>query len=509
MKADRVGSGRPTKGSREDAAQPISLEEAAALLGVSRSTMNRWQQQGRVRGTKIGRQWRYRRSDLEKLGQAIHPSAAAVNVAEVDRAIAQTGAGAAVDSVSFERPAPGYPGTAEEQAIYDAFRKLLAEAAQAGASDIHIDVARDASVVRQRIDGVLHEVTRLPRSAHDALAACIKAHSGIALDQRGTPQDGRFAFRLPEKEFDVRVATIPAVFGESIVMRLLDQQATVMRLDGPHGMYPEDLAKYRRALHQPCGLLVVSGPTGSGKTTIMYAGLLHVAAAHLKVMSIEDPVEYSFPHVTQVAVNRKAGLTFETGLRSFLRHDPDVIMVGEIRTLQAAETAVQAAITGHLVMTTLHTETAAGVVTRLLDMGIESFMVAQTLIYASAQRLVRKVCSECRQPDEPDLKPLSSNAERARRGGYELPDHPTFVRGAGCDHCRHTGYYGRTGIYEVMEITPELQRLIARRATTEEIEAAAVRGGMRTLAADALRKAAEGITSVAEAARMTGGVSLG
>jgi type II secretory ATPase GspE/PulE/Tfp pilus assembly ATPase PilB-like protein len=234
----------------------------------------------------------------------------------------------------------------------------------------------------------------------------------------------------------------------------------------------------------------------------MYAGLLEIAKPEVKSMSIEDPVEYSFPHVTQIAVNKKAGLTFEAGLRSFLRHDPDVIMIGEIRSLEAAEIAAQAAIVGHLVMTQLHAETAAGAVTRLLDMGLEPFMVAQTLIYVSAQRLARKVCPECTQPDEPDFKLLSSLAERARKGGYELPEKPAFLRGAGCDHCRQTGYRGRTGIYEVMEVDAEIQRLIARRASTEEIEAAAVRSGMRTLAADALRKAAEGITSVAEAARV-------
>ncbi|MFB3880066.1 MAG: ATPase, T2SS/T4P/T4SS family [Armatimonadota bacterium] len=480
----------------------LSLEEAAGVLGVSRSTMHRWQQQGRLRGVRIGRQWRYRRSELEKLGQVTHPSAAAVNIAEVGRAVAQTALEGAGEQVSLERPALGYPGTIEEQAIYDLFRKMLAEAAGAGASDIHIDAERDASVVRQRVDGVLHEVARLPRSAHDALVACIKAHADIPLDQRGMPGDGRLAFKLGERGYDTRVATIPAVFGESVVMRLLDQRMTLMRLDGAHGMYPEDLEKYRRALRQPCGMLLVCGPTGSGKTTIMYAGLLEISNPAIKMMSIEDPVEYSFPHVTQIAVNRKAGLTFEAGMRAMLRHDPDVVMVGEIRSLEGAETAAQIAITGHLVLTQLHAETAAAAVTRLFDMGVEPFMVSQTLIYVSAQRLARKVCPECKQSDEPDVKLLSSLAERARRGGYELPEKPAFLRGAGCDHCRHTGYRGRIGIYEVMEIDSRLRRLIARRAATEEIEAEAVRNGMHTLAADGLRKAAEGITSVAEAARV-------
>jgi len=481
----------------------VSLDEAAQVLGVSRSTLYRWQQQGRLRGFKVGRQWRFRRSDLDKLSQATHPSAAAVNVAELDVALADLSARAeAAGEIVFDLGMPGYPVTEEERAVENAFSAILAAAVGAGASDVHMDASRNGTIVRQRIDGVLHEALRVPKSSHAALVACIKAHSGIPLDQRGLPQDGRFTFRVGEKEFDVRTATIPAVYGESVVMRLLDQAVTLLRLDGPHGMYPEEVEKYRRALRSPTGMLLVCGPTGSGKTTILYAGLLEIANSELKTMSIEDPVEYSFRHVTQIAVNKKAGLTFEAALRAIARHDPDVVLIGDIRTLESAEVAAQMAITGHLVMTQLHAETAAGAVTRLLDMGLEPFMVVQTLIYVSAQRLARKVCPECKQPDDPHFKLLSSLAERARRGGYELPDKPQFMRGAGCDHCRQTGYRGRTGIYEVMEIDREIQRLIARRATTEEIQEAAVRNGMRTLAADALRKAAEGITSLAEAARV-------
>jgi len=494
----RQKTGRSTKPQEK----ALSLDEAAQVLGVSRSTLYRWQQQGRLRGFKVGRQWRFRRSELDAFSKGTHPSAASVNVSELDTALADLSAGQAA-KVTFDPPVPGYPATEEEKAVENAFSALLAAAAEAGASDIHIDAERGDSVVRQRIDGVLHEMLRLPKSSHAALVACIKAHGGIPMDQRALPQDGRFTVHVGDDEFDVRLATIPAVYGESLVMRLLDQKATLVRLDGAHGMYPEDLEKYRRALRRPCGMLIVSGPTGSGKTTILYAGLLEIADSERKMMSIEDPVEYSFPHVTQVAVNKKAGLTFEAGLRSFLRHDPDVVMAGEIRTLESAEIAAQTAITGHLMMTTLHAETAAAAVTRLLDMGLEPFMVAQTLVYVSAQRLARKVCPECKQPDEPDLRVLSPLVASARRGGYDLPDKPAFMRGAGCDHCRHTGYYGRTGIYECMEVDREIQRLIARRATMEEILEAAVRGGMRTLAADGLRKAAEGITSVAEVERVT------
>jgi type II secretory ATPase GspE/PulE/Tfp pilus assembly ATPase PilB-like protein len=294
---------------------------------------------------------------------------------------------------------------------------------------------------------------------------------------------------------------MPAVYGESVVMRLLPQSVWLVQLDQV-GLCPEDRYRYEHALTRPCGMLILSGPTGSGKTTVLYAGLRQIASPERKTLTVEDPVEYSFPHVTQTAVNRKAGLTFEAAQRAFLRQDPDVVMVGEIRTLESAELAAQTAITGHLVMTVLHATTAAGAITRLLDMGLEPFMTAQTLIFVSAQRLARKVCPECAQPHEPDFDILSPLAEAARVGGYHLPGSPKFMHGAGCDHCRQTGYRGRTGIYETLEVNRDIQRFILARASTEELQQAAVRSGMTTLAADGLRKAADGITSVAEVARV-------
>jgi len=482
--------------------QMLTLDQAAAALGVSRSTLYRWQNEGRVRGFKVGRQWRFRRSDLDKFGQMTHPSAAAVNVAELRKLIGKTGVPTKdITALTVEPPLQDYPATEEEQAIDSLFRAILASGAKADATDIHIDAEREATVVRQRIDGVLHEALRLPKSAHDALAACIKAHAGIPLDQRSLPQDGRFTIHAGGEEYDVRTATIPAVYGESVVLRLLVQAARLVQLD-QLGMHPDDLQRYQRALVRPCGMITVTGPTGCGKTTVLYAGLRQIARPDVKVHTVEDPVEYAFPHVTQVAVNRKAGLTFETAQRALMRHDPDVMMIGQIGTLESAELCLQAAITGHLVMTTLHATTAAGAITRLLDMGIEPFMLAQALVYVSAQRLARKVCPECAQPDKPDFDLLSPLAERGRAGGYRLPENPKFMRGAGCDHCRQTGYWGRTGLFETMEVNREIQRLIAARADTKEIEEAAVRAGMTTLAADGLRKAADGITSVAEVARL-------
>jgi len=318
-------------------------------------------------------------------------------------------------------------------------------------------------------------------------------------------QDGRFRFVLDGGECDVRVATLPSIHGESVVMRLLPRLAQLFHpLDSPGlGMSPVDLERFRRLLHAPAGMILVSGPSGSGKTTLMYSALQDVANPEIKTFTIEDPVEYAFPWVTQASVNVKAGFTFEQAMRAVFRHDPDVIMLGDIRTLQVADLAARYAMTGRLVMGTIHASSAAGAIWRLLDMGVEPFALAESLICLVSMRLVRKVCGQCGAPDQPNYTVLSTLVERAKAGGYKLSEDPRFRRGSGCEACRRSGYYGRTGIYEVMEIGPELQRLVASRAPAETLREAAVRSGMTTLVGDGLRKAAEGITSVAEAARVT------
>jgi type IV pilus assembly protein PilB len=482
----------------------VGLDGAAGILGVSRSTLQRMLKQGNVRGFKVGRQWRFRRSDLDKFGRMSHPSSAGVKVNEIDALAAsvasrEKGAG----DVQFESSPSGFPASEEEASLDELLKRLLAEAVQHDASAIHIEPSRDATNVRLRIDGVLHHVLEMPRYAHKALIVCVKQHAGLALDQEQIAQDGRFRFTLDGTECDVRVATLPTIHGESAVMRLLPQVAQLLTLGSPAlGMSTTDLERFRRLLHQPCGLLLVIGPSGCGKTSLLYAGLQDVASPEIRSITIEDPVEFGFRWVTQAPVNVKAGFTFEQAVRATARQDPDVIMIGELRSQSVADMAARLAMTGHLVMSVLHSSSAAGGIWRLLDMGVEPFALAESLICLVSMRLVRKVCGNCGAPDRPNSSVLTSLAARAKAGGYELPEHPSFRRGAGCDACRKSGYYGRTAIYEVMEVTPDIRRLIAARAPAEALREAAVRNGMTTLTADGLRKAAEGITSLTEVARL-------
>jgi excisionase family DNA binding protein len=482
----------------------VSLDEAAGVLGVSRSTLQRMLKQGNIRGFKVGRQWRFHRGDLDKFSRMAHPSAAAVKVTELDTVFADLQARLKGPCrFEFDPSLPGYPAAEEEHAIERAIKAILFAAVDASATDIHIDAERGETVVRQRLDGVLHEFMRIPASVHKALVAGIKLHAGVPVDQQQTNQDGRFFLRVDEREYDVRVATLPAVHGESVVLRLLDRTSRLPDLNNPNlGLSEKDLPRYRRALTAPMGLIVVAGPTGSGKTTLLYAGLQEVIGPEKKTMTVEDPVEFSFHWATQAAVNVKAGFTYEHAVRALMRHDPDVVMIGELRTLPVAEMACQIALTGHLVMSVLHASSAAGAIHRLLDMGLEPFVLSESLLCVVSQRLVRRICAKCVQPDQPPFSVLAPLVERAQAGGYQLPENPSFRRGPGCEACRKSGYRGRTGIYEVMEINPELQRLIAARAPADALRQAAVRNGMTTLAADGLRKAAEGITTVAEVARL-------
>ncbi|MGB9887075.1 MAG: GspE/PulE family protein [Moorellales bacterium] len=376
-----------------------------------------------------------------------------------------------------------------------AVSEIIAGALAEGASDVHVEPRRDCVLVRYRMDGMLREVMRLPRGLHAPLVSRIKVLSGMDIADRRVPQDGRIRVREP-READVRVSTLPTVLGEAAVLRILDRARTVPRLEAL-GYSGEALARIRRAAARPYGMILVTGPTGSGKTTTLYAVLAEVAAPHINVIAVEDPPEYELPGVRQVAVNPKAGLTFATALRAILRQDPDVVMVGEIRDSETARIAVQAALTGHLVLSTLHTNDAASAPARLVDMGAEPYLVASCLLVVVAQRLARTVCPRCAEeyvpePDSPAWGFLNGGEPRGMR----------LKRGRGCPECGRTGYRGRTAVAEAMAVSRGIRDLIRRGADADRIRDLAVAEGMVPLAEDARKKALEGITTPEEAMRV-------
>ncbi|MBI3332660.1 MAG: type II/IV secretion system protein [Candidatus Omnitrophica bacterium] len=365
---------------------------------------------------------------------------------------------------------------------------FLSDAIRNRASDVHLDPSQEQLKVRFRIDGILHESTALPKHLEPAVVSRIKILASLDIAERRKPQDGRFRIMMDGHEVDVRVSVMPAIDGEAVVLRLLD--TTGIRI-GLHelGMATEFLPKYQALLKRPWGILLVTGPTGSGKTTTLYASLASLNAAERNIITIEDPVEYRLAGIRQIPVNPTVGLTFATGLRSILRQDPDVIMVGEIRDRETAEIAIQAALTGHLVFSTLHTNDAPTAITRLLDMGIEPFLVASSLIGVAAQRLVRTICPDCKAP-APNPAPLP------------LPS-KTLFHGKGCRKCGNSGYRGRLGIFELMAMDEEMGRLTIAKASTAGLREHAVQKGMRTLRDDGISKAADGVTTLDEVLRVT------
>ena len=382
-----------------------------------------------------------------------------------------------------------------EAPIIRVINVLLSQAVRDAASDIHIEPERRAVRIRYRLDGVLHEIMTLPKYLHAALISRIKIMSEMNIAERRVPLDGHIRIRHEGRDFDIRVSTVPTVFGEKAVLRLLEQSSILLGLE-KLGFFPETQADMELIISQPYGIILTTGPTGSGKSTTQCAVLNRLASPEVNIMTVEDPVEYIIPGVNQVHVNRKAGLTFATAMRAFLRQDPDIIMVGEIRDLETAETAVQASLTGHLVLSTLHTNDAPTSITRLIDMGIEPFLVAASLTGALAQRLARKICKECKEAYKPPAEAL------ARLGFATDNGDVTFFRGRGCDACRHTGYKGRLGVFELMLINNEIRDLIVKRAPLSEIRAAAKANGMKNLKADGLAKVIEGITTIEEVMRV-------
>ncbi|MEW6278676.1 MAG: type IV-A pilus assembly ATPase PilB [Candidatus Eremiobacterota bacterium] len=384
----------------------------------------------------------------------------------------------------------------DEAPIVRVVNLIISQAINDKASDIHIEPEAKSVRVRYRVDGVLHDVMSPPKHIQAPMVSRIKIMANMDIAERRIPQDGKIHLHHDSREFDLRVSTIPTVHGEKVVMRILDKGSVMLGLN-KLGFYDDNLKMWEEIVEKPYGMLLVTGPTGSGKSTTLYSCLNKLNSGEKNLLTIEDPVEYQIPGINQVQANEKAGLTFAFALRAFLRQDPDIIMVGEIRDGETAKIAVEAALTGHLVLSTLHTNDASGAISRLVEMGVEPFLVASALIGVLAQRLARMICPNCKESFVPP-------AEATRKFGLTMfsDSDISFYRGRGCDHCKMTGYRGRTGIHEVLMITDRVRGLILQRASTAEIRQAAIEGGMKTMQDDGLRKVLDGVTSVEECLRV-------
>lgn len=386
--------------------------------------------------------------------------------------------------------------TTEDAPVVSIVNSLISQAVKERASDIHIEPLERYIRVRLRIDGVLREVVTFPRTTHAAIVSRIKIMGEMDIAEKRLPQDGRSQTVEQGREIDLRISTAPTILGEKVVIRVLDKQAVVLDV-GAIGFSSDNLARYRMLYAQSYGMVLVTGPTGSGKTTTLYATLTELNTPVKNLITVEDPVEYRLDGINQIQVNQKAGLTFANGLRSILRQDPNVVMVGEIRDLETAQIAVRAALTGQLVFSTLHTNDAAGAVTRLIDMGIEPFLVASSVLGVVAQRLVRLICPDCKIAYNPE-------PDSFERTFLELKpdDKVQLFKGSGCQHCGQTGYRGRMAIHEVMKVTGALRELIENKVSSEEIAAMAKKEGMITMRMDGIAKAYQGQTTVTEVMRV-------
>jgi general secretion pathway protein E len=417
--------------------------------------------------------------------------------------------------------------SAEDAPIIRFVNSLIFNASKEKASDIHIEPGDKEIIVRNRVDGVLHEVKRAPKAHHASIIARVKIMAGLNIAEKRLPQDGRIRRKIAGKEVDMRVATVPTAHGERVTIRLLDKSAMALSLE-VIGLAKDHLNIIKDTIHRPHGIFLVTGPTGSGKTTTLYSCLSEINRPDLNILTVEDPVEYQLAGISQVQVQPKIDLTFAKGLRSFLRHDPDVIMVGEIRDLETAEIAIQASLTGHLVLSTIHTNDAATGITRLVDMGVQPFLVASSLVALQAQRLIRRVCKQCAKPHRPIAEqlidvgidpdaffagePSLNQPVRDAHGeilpitapeGRILPPRGMVFEANGCEACGNSGYSGRTGVYELLPVTEEVRRLAIRNADASEIKGAAMAEGMRTLRDDGAHKVLSGMTTIEEVMRVT------
>jgi type IV pilus assembly protein PilB len=385
----------------------------------------------------------------------------------------------------------------DEAPIVKFVNALITQAVQDRASDIHIEPQEHNLRVRYRVDGVLHEVTTQSRRVHAGVVSRLKIMADLDIAERRVPQDGRISLRVGSKGIDLRVSTLPTVYGEKVVLRILDKSSVLLQL-ADLGFLEDTYARYEYSFRKPYGMILVTGPTGSGKSTTLYATLNLINNPTVNIVTVEDPVEYRLPGIAQVQIHPKAGLTYAAALRSILRQDPDVVLVGEMRDHETAQIGMEAALTGHLVLSTLHTNDAPSAMSRLGEMGIDPFLVASSVDCVLAQRLARRLCASCRQPHPSDPDELQA-------AGIALPSDaalPALYRAVGCGHCANTGYRGRLAVHEVLRVSEEIERTIVARASSDEIGRVAREQGMRTLRRDGLEKVLQGHTTMEEIARV-------
>jgi type IV pilus assembly protein PilB len=407
-----------------------------------------------------------------------------------------SGQAAAIEEVEDSAEVVNLHETADDAPVVKLVNQIVAQAVELGASDVHLSPDGTELRVRVRVDGILQDITTVPRRMAAGVVSRVKIMAELDIAERRLPQDGRVSLTVDGRHVDLRVVTLPSVHGESIVMRILDKDSVVMKLE-KLGMAEHERERFERAFNETHGAVLVTGPTGSGKSTTLYAALMTLNTPEKNIITVEDPVEYQLEGITQVQVSTKVGLTFATGLRAMVRADPDVIMVGEIRDRETAQIAVESALTGHLVLSTLHTNDAPSAITRLVEMGIEPFLVASALDCVLAQRLARMLCAGCKQRT---IVP----AEVLRENGYKVLVDLEAYEPVGCRRCNGTGYRGRIGLYEVMTVSSEVRSLALERRSADEIREVALRQGMRRLRDDGLEKVRQGLTSVAEVARVIG-----
>lgn len=483
------------------ASELVDMGEAITLLKTSRPTFYRWVRSGKLRGMKVGRQWRFRREDLDRFLEGESPRIDLPG--NMGPLLATLRGKLPSGGVALPEELAGAAQTEDVQAV----GLMIALGFHLRASDIHLEPLSSSpggdtvAALRYRLDGVLHTLAEFDIRLLRPIVERWKILGGADIHETKRPQDCRLVVSLGGRQLDMRVCIVPAYRGEALTVRLLDAAALRFSL-AEMGLPPEDHQRLARFLDRPWGLLVVTGPTGCGKTTVLYACLNQCAKPDVKVMSVEDPVEYILPWVTQLQVRSQLGLTFPAVLRSVLRSDPDIILVGEIRDAESMEVVHQTSLTGHLVMTTLHAEDAAAALMRMVEIGGNAFIVADATKLVSSQRLVRKLCPACSKPAQPSAVALRRATALGKAGGLDWDKLPkAFREPVGCEKCRQTGFKGRMAVIETLEVTPEIGGALRRGASVDELRALAVTQGMTTFVADGIRRAAGGLTSLDEVLR--------